>query len=108
MASTTLELQLRQHLSKYLANQMTLRQFLRWFTPISLDALESSRPGLQELAGEVELRLAEYMNGDWTEDDLRRLLRPITRTYVSSLFPGQGVASVSGSASRPTSVSLSV
>lgn len=40
-------------------------------------------PALQHLCGQVELCFAEFLNGDWTEDELKSLLRPFADPTVA-------------------------
>ncbi|MBI3048496.1 MAG: hypothetical protein HYY76_09325 [Acidobacteria bacterium] len=109
MASTELSFRIRRQLSRYLAGQMSFHQFTAWLSPITLATFESGDPQTQDLVAEMELRFAEYSNGDWTEEALRNLLRPLVVTYTSSLAPREEYL-VSGSAStiRLSSLSYSV
>lgn len=109
MPTADLGLQVRQQLSRYLAGQISLANFATWLTPVAFGVFEAEHTPAEDLVAEIELRLAEYTNGHWTEDDLRRLFRPITATYTSSLVPRPSVSLVSGTASltRPTAVSYS-
>jgi hypothetical protein len=109
MSTAMLNLRIREQLSRYLAGQMSLRRFATWLAPIALESFETSDPQTEDLVAEIELRLAEYTNGDWTEEDLRQLLRPITLTYVSSFSARPTVTLVSGtsSSSPPSSINYS-
>lgn len=73
--TTVYDLQL--HLLRYLRNETTLREFREWFDDETwgLAAEPDSPP--REMAGEIELRIAEYTGGHLTEDDLRSLLMPL-------------------------------
>lgn len=91
-------LRIRQELSRYLAGQRSLRQFASWLAPVALASFEGDAPDVEELVAELEVRLAEYSNGHWSEEELRNLLRPLVRTYTSKLTMGRVVHQVTGSA----------
>lgn len=69
---TSFDLSLRAELARYLAGEITLRQFRRWFLPLVWDQAEDNQLA-SPITRRVELRLAEYMNGHWTEEALKRL-----------------------------------
>ena len=71
---------IRAWLARYVGGTITLQDFLEWFEPNTWD-LDLEDAELRKLYGEIELDLAEYTNGDWTEDELRALLR-------QALLPG--------------------
>ena len=71
-----LALVIRKQLSKYLTGGTTLESFEEWFVPNALTAVEESGdPEAEALTYGIELRLAEFSDGGWTEDELRGLLR---------------------------------
>ena len=76
-----IDTQIRRRLSEYIAGDMTLKKFAAWFAPV-VWGIGSAPAGSQDLAYELELRLAEYSNGDWTEAELRRLFRSVLMTQV--------------------------
>ena len=76
-----IDTQIRRRLSEYIAGDMTLKKFAAWFAPV-VWGIDSAPAGSQDLAYELELRLAEYSNGDWTEAELRRLFRSVLMTQV--------------------------
>jgi hypothetical protein len=59
---------LRDRLRRYV-------EFDRWFVPATADVDRMDDPETTDLAYEVLLRLAEFSNGDWTETELKDLLR---------------------------------
>ena len=110
MASTELSLRIRRELSRYLTGQTSLRQFTKWLAPVTFTTLEKpERRAESDLIAEIELRLAEYSNGDWTEEALRGLLRPLVVTYTLSLVPQdvRQLMSWTATSSTRTSSSLS-
>jgi hypothetical protein len=80
--SSPLEAAIRHHLALYLANELSLRQFDEWFVPATWDVDKTGHQPAIELAYEIILRLAEYSNGDCTEADLKKLLRPLAATGI--------------------------
>lgn len=81
---SSLDLTIREWLARYLAGENSLRQFQEWFVPATWRGVFTSAAAL-DLAHEVELRLAEYTNGHWTERELRSLLLPLVRAYAVDL-----------------------
>jgi len=63
---------LRAQLARYLAGEMTLQKLREWFLPAVWNLSAESQP-LSPVTRRVELRLAEYLNGHWSEDDLKSL-----------------------------------
>jgi hypothetical protein len=98
------ELELRQKLLQFIKNDWSLEQFEDWFVPHSWNFEENASPALKSLVGDIELALAEYSNGHWTKDELRRKLALLASTYraryVFDSFqdPDSVVAIFSGSA----------
>lgn len=99
---SSLDLEIREWLARYLAGEISLRAFQEWFLPIAWNVEESENPGAVELAYDIELRLFEFSNGDWTEDELRRLLRPFVQnyTYTDTIAPVERTSS-SSEVTRP-------
>jgi hypothetical protein len=56
-----------------------MSEFRRWFLPIAWQAGEPTAPD-SPLAKRVELRLAEYANGHWSEAELRGMLTQLIGT----------------------------
>ena len=76
-----IDTQIRQRLLRQVAGEITLEQFVAWFAPV-VWRIDSASPAARDLAYEIELRLAEYSNGDWTEGELKRLFRSLVVTQV--------------------------
>lgn len=67
--------EIRQKISEYLSEALSLRQFQEWFVPATWDIHQA---GIQEevlLTGKVELWLAELTSGHLTEDELKYEMR---------------------------------
>ena len=76
MASGT-DLEIRDRLAQYLDGEISLRQFEDWFVPVAWNVARNANDGTVALVGEIELRLAEFANGHWTEPELRTKLQPL-------------------------------
>lgn len=74
-------------LACYLAGKTSLQQFDEWFVPAAWNVTPASDPEAADLVGEIYLRVAEYTNGDWDEEELKGLLRPhVNRIPISLQF----------------------
>ena len=76
-----LDIQIRGKLADYLAGDISLDELEDWFVPASWNVRQTGTAQAAVLVYEIELRLAEYSNDQWTEDDLRSFLRPLAETY---------------------------
>jgi hypothetical protein len=74
---SSLETVIREQLTRYLSGEISLQEFQRWFISTTWDVEQSNDLAAEELAQAIELRLAEYTNGDWTEQELRGWLRSL-------------------------------
>lgn len=59
---------------RYLSNECTLGEFRDWFDDETWGLAADTDSPLRQLAGEIELRIAEFTNGHLAEADLRRQL----------------------------------
>jgi hypothetical protein len=78
------DLEIHNQLVRYLANEISLAEFRDWFDQTTWDVDLQGNPAASELAAEIELRLAEFSNGHRDEADLRRILRPLVKTFWTS------------------------
>jgi hypothetical protein len=69
--------EVRTQLSRYLSGKSSLEQFREWFDVETWGLAAEPDSPLRQLAGEIELRIAEYTNGHRTEDDLRNLFQAL-------------------------------
>jgi hypothetical protein len=72
---TDLDLEISYRVARYLTGDESLAEFRRWLLPIVWELAEPDSDEVSPLANRIELRLAEFVNGHWTEDDLRALLQ---------------------------------
>ena len=68
---------IRDHLRRYLSREISLDQLREWFDVETWDVIDESSPATQQVAGEIELRIAEFTNGHLSENELRALLQPL-------------------------------
>ena len=69
---------IREHLADYLRGDSSLDEFQAWFIPATWDLDVTGAEAAQKLTHGIKLRLAEYTNGDLDEQELRRLLVPLS------------------------------
>ena len=74
-----MELEVRERLAQYLDGKITLEEFEAWFLSETWD---TEQDGDARLISSVRHRLGEFSSGDWTEGELRVLLRPLIGTYM--------------------------
>lgn len=75
---------IRTHLSSYLDGKSSLRQFREWFDVETWGLAAAPGSPARQLAGEIELRIAEYTNGHRSEDELRAVLQPLLQREPAS------------------------
>lgn len=80
-----IDLEIRTRLGQYLGGEISLHEFEDWFIPTAWGILRTANGGLAELVGEIELRLAEFSNGHWTEPELRAKLEPLVSIYETAV-----------------------
>ena len=82
-----LELEIRDRLSAYLAKEISLRDFEDWFFPKTWDADKLDDPALLDLVYQIKLDWTEFSNGDWSEKELRSMLRSLVEKFTISSSP---------------------
>jgi hypothetical protein len=102
---TALDLEISYRVARYITGGDSLAEFRRWLLPVVWDIAEPGSDEVSQLASRIELRLAEFMNGHWTEDDLRThfaLLVPATGSVAADVTP----TALSGSSAAEPAESL--
>ncbi len=96
-----IDLEIYNQLVRYLAKDISLREFRDWFDTSTWDLQEMGAPqDAWEVAGEIELRLSELSSGHWTEDELRDRLTSLASVlwYPAASIPRYWHISASASA----------
>jgi len=81
------ELDIRKQLYQYLTGRSALSDFQSWFVPRSWNILDKSSRSLRKLVSAIELSLAEFSNGDWTERELRDQFAFLLHNYEVDYDP---------------------
>ena len=72
----SLELEIREAVTHYIAGRISLRQFQEWLAPQTWDIDSKIETGqLRKLVNEIDLLLAEFANDHWTEEELKHKLQ---------------------------------
>jgi hypothetical protein len=78
----SLDLEIRDRLTRYLRGDSSLSEFRAWFVPATWDVTPESNPSAADLSAEIHLRLAEYDRRHWTEAELQDRLRPLAEYFT--------------------------
>ena len=75
--SSSLSLEIRNHLAKYLAGEESLDEFKGWVVGALLDAEQRNDVAAEEFVYDIMLPMAEEAGGYSSEDRLRQALQPL-------------------------------
>lgn len=78
---SSLDHDIREKLSAYLTKEISLHEFGDWFFSETWEVDQPDNFSLISLVYGIKLRLAEFSNGDWTENELRDWLRVFVEKY---------------------------
>ena len=84
----SLTARIEAQLDAYLAGRIQLAAFEEWFVAQTWTVEKSADQAAADLAHEIELRLAEFSNDHWSEDELRERL---TELVSSRLSPSKSI-----------------
>lgn len=73
--SSELATRVRNELARFLNDELSTNDFQLWLVPETWDVGPDHEDA--DLVHEIELRIIEKGNGDWTLDELKALLRPL-------------------------------
>ncbi len=101
-----LALQVREQMSQFVGGRQSLTQFEDWFVSAFWSVEFELDAATRDLGYEIELRLAEHSNGDWTEAEMKDMFRQLASRYLvsSEVAPRMAAgmaANYTVSASRP-------
>jgi hypothetical protein len=71
---SSIDQDIREMVARYVSGAVSLREFQEWFVPRIWNIDANGDAAGAQLANRIELLLAEYSNGDWTEEELRKKL----------------------------------
>jgi hypothetical protein len=74
-------IELKNKLCDYIASRINLSDFEDWFIPKYWDVHQKNDMILSQSVYDIELRLAEYSNGHWTENELKEHLLSLLVWY---------------------------
>ena len=75
--------ELREQVARYVHRETSLRDFQEWFIAATWGDDSREDDHVATLNDFIELRLAEYTSGHWTEEELRdQHLAPVARTRL--------------------------
>lgn len=91
----SLEVDVRERLVRYLADEATLADFRTWFIGEAWNIDKRATEATAQLVHQIELLLSEHEHGDWTERELRRELAPLVTEYSMVIGEPQILAGAS-------------
>ena len=95
-----LALEIQNYVARYLSGEISLEDFRSWFDVATWDAFDAATTAAQQLAGQIDLWLAEFSKGHWTESELREKLRPLARNVSTTQVRPAGSIAERGRAKR--------
>ena len=84
--SFSLDQDIRGWVAQYVSGVISLRKFQEWFAPRAWNIDSTGDAAAAQLASRIELLLAEFSNGDWTEEELRQKLSQYVLQGENILF----------------------
>lgn len=66
-------LEIRDQLARYIAGHVSLNAFRDWFAPQAWNIDQRVDTATARMVHEIDLVLAEFDHGDWTEEEVKRL-----------------------------------
>jgi hypothetical protein len=83
--SPSLDNEIRDNLASYLLREISLSDFEDWFVSASWNVVQSKNQDSIDLVYEIELLLAEFSNGDWSEEELKDNFRPLVSNISATI-----------------------
>lgn len=77
-----LGLEMRKQVVRYLARELSIAELQVALAPLAWNADRRADPASAALAHDLDLLLAEFSHGDWSEDEIRQRLRPVVANYI--------------------------
>ena len=90
--------ELQDQIVRYLAGRISLREFRNWFDSASWNIEIGPDSRVYAMFAEIELRLAEFSSGHWTEEELQGQLKKLLPNH--SILVEMASNTISGSSLR--------
>lgn len=73
MVMSSLDLQIHEQLTRYVNGTISLSAFREWFSPQAWNIDQRADISVARMVHEIDLALAEFDHGDWTEEEVNQL-----------------------------------
>jgi hypothetical protein len=80
-----LDVEIRERVWRYVAGDTTLEAFREWFSAIAWDIDRRADTRTCDTVHEIDLFLAEFDHGDWSEAELKERIAPLVAGAVVEL-----------------------
>lgn len=77
-----LENKIRDHIYQYIQGHISLNEFQAWFIPATWNIHQIGEPVTRGMVAQIIGRLAEYLNGDWSQEEFKDILRRIAQNIT--------------------------
>lgn len=86
---------IREAVARYVSGEITRQEFQEWFAPQAWELLAGDPSPAADLASAIELRLAEFTNEGWSEQELREQLADAASVSLGRFFHVESSLAVS-------------
>ena len=86
MAMSALDLEILEQLARYIAGDISLGAFREWFSPLAWNIDRRADAHTVRIVHDIDLALAEFDHGDWTEDEIKQQFSPLVKENISICF----------------------
>ena len=82
MGMSALDLEIREQLTRYIAGDISLSTFREWFSPMAWNIDQRADIPTARIVHEIDLGLAEFDHGDWSEEEVKRLFNSLVNENI--------------------------
>jgi hypothetical protein len=86
---------IREAVARYVSGEITRQELQEWFAPVAWELLAGPPSPAADLAGEIELLLAEATNEGWPDNELRQRLAEAAAVPLSWMVHVQSPLAIS-------------
>jgi hypothetical protein len=86
---------IREAVARYVSGEITRQELQEWFAPVAWELLAGAPSPAADLAGEIELLLAEATNESWPDNELRQRLAEAAAVPLSWMVHVQSPLAIS-------------